>query len=217
MRSKPSPKLKKLGSAAFYEFPMAKITLPDTLTEIGYAAFKYCAKLESLDIPNGVKEIPDSLLQMAQDENNGWASITSLTSISMAPDVTKIGGWAFANCTSVKSFDGLSDSLKVITSLGDGALMGLSIDDTLIYIPKTLDQTSIGRFTFNGANLGTDLEIPSFITELGENAFGWANLENVIISAKKMIEAHRIISSIRYSRLRQGLTAVVKGIVAEDS
>ena len=178
-----TPKLKKLGSAAFYEFPMTTITLPSTLTEIGYAAFKHCAKLESLDIPKGVKEIPGSLLEMEQDESNGWASITSLKSISMASDVTKIGGWAFANCTSVKSFDGLSDSLKVITSLGDGALMGLSIDDTLIYIPKTLNQTSIGMYTFNGANIGTDLEIPSFITEIGENAFGWANLENVIIPA----------------------------------
>lgn len=39
----------------------------------------------------------------------------------------------------------------------------------------------------------------------------------VIIPAKKMIEAHRIISSARYLRLRQKLTACVKGIVAEDS
>ncbi len=178
-----TPNLTKLGSAAFYEFPLAKITLPDTLTEIGYAAFKHCAQLESLDIPKGVKEIPCSLLEMEQDESNNWASITSLTSISMASDVTKIDGWAFANCTHVTSFDGLADSLKGLTSLGEGALMGISISDILIYIPETLNQTSIGRFTFNGANLGTDLEIPSFITELGENAFGWANLEHVIIPA----------------------------------
>ena len=35
--------------------------------------------------------------------------------------------------------------------------------------------------------------------------------------AKKMIEAQRIISIIRYLRLGQELTADVKGIAAEDS
>ena len=67
-----------IGDNAFtYSLKMEKISLPKTLTEIGYHAFYSCQKLASVSIPATVKKIGDrafqecfELKEIEGDENN---------------------------------------------------------------------------------------------------------------------------------------------------
>ena len=73
--------------------------MPDTLTSIGYSAFRGCTSLTSL------QGLPDTLTSIG---NFAFSGCTSLTSLQGLPDtLTSIGREAFKGCTS-------------LTSLGDG-------------------------------------------------------------------------------------------------
>lgn len=74
---------------AFNYCPMASITIPDTVTNIGMYAFENCTGLATIAISPGVTTISPF----------AFAGCVSLTNILVSSSITNIGAQAFANCT----------------------------------------------------------------------------------------------------------------------
>ena len=91
---------------------LTQITIPDSVTSIGYSAFEGCTSLTQITIPDSVTSI----------DNSAFRGCTSLTQITIPDSVTSIGGWAFSGCSSLTAIT-IPDS---VISIGDEAFSGCS-------------------------------------------------------------------------------------------
>ena len=78
---------------AFYNSSLATITLPNTLTSIGYSAFSGCSTLTSISIPNSVKNLGRSAFE----------NCVSLTTIILSNEMTILNDNTFQDCSSLKA------------------------------------------------------------------------------------------------------------------
>ena len=147
------------------------MTLPSTLTSIGYRCFEGCSKLKNINLNSGITSIdrrafyecsklncslPTSLTTVGEQAFNGCTSLT-ISDLSL-PNLQSLGNYAFAGARITKVSD-----LGTITSIPDGGVIGsmFSIFDsqfvgtiTEAVLPATL--TYLGRFTFyNHYNLSS--------------------------------------------------------------
>ena len=102
---------------------LTSITIPNSVTNIGYSAFDSCTSLTSITIPNSVTSIG----------NSAFRGCTSLSSIIIPNSVTSIGHSAFSNCFALKSIV-IPVSVKQI---GDLAFDGCK--EIQILAPESLD------------------------------------------------------------------------------
>lgn len=103
---------------AAFRKTIARITLPEGITEIGGSAFWSCTSLQSVNIPDGVSKIgesafcgcimlksidfPDTLRTIG---NYALFKCNSLQSIIIPEGVVEIGLAAFANCTLLETLE----------------------------------------------------------------------------------------------------------------
>ena len=121
-----------LGSEAFRGCAgITSVIIPEGVTSIGSGAFGYCTKLVSVSIPEGVTNIG----------GNAFFYCASLTSVSIPDGVTSIGGYAFCYCAKMTS----------------------------INIPEGV--TSIGEYAFSSCGKLEEINIPTSVTSIGANAF----------------------------------------------
>ena len=148
------------------EKPAAKvITLPDTITSLGYGAFAGCLSLESVTIPNSVTSI----------DNYAFDGCSSLESINIPSGVTSIGDGAFDGCSSLESVT-IPNS---VTSIGNSVFSGCSSLES-VTIPNSV--TSIGNSVFSGCSSLESVTIPSGVTSIGNSAFyGCSSLKSINI------------------------------------
>ncbi len=159
----------RIQKSAFDGDDITSITIPNTVTYIGYMAFCSCRKLTSIAIPNSVTSISEQ----------AFKECTNLSSISIGSGITSIGNGAFSGCPITKPLYGASslvrmptdyagsynipEGIKIIT---DGAFSGCT-GLTSITIPSSV--TSIGRAAFGGcSNLSlviSEAEIPPYLAE----------------------------------------------------
>ncbi len=115
------------GSTAVYCRPNAtSVTIPDSVTEIGSAAFLGCVTLTSVIIPEGVTEIG----------SQAFADCRSLTSVTIPASVTSVSYLAFAYCSSLKEV-----YCKPTTPpTGDSSMFYDNASGRKIYVPtKSVD------------------------------------------------------------------------------
>ena len=171
---------KSIGTYAFaYCSSLTSITIPESVTSIGYDAFsgcsslesvifgansqlesigdyafEWCSRLTSVTIPEGVTSIGE----------NTFLGCSSLTSITIPEGVTSIGSFAFYYCSSLTNIT----IPEGVTSIGENTFRGCS-SLTSITIPEGV--TSIGENTFWGCSRLTSITIPEGVTSIGEDAF----------------------------------------------
>ena len=93
----------RIGRAFAHKHEVGKITIPKSVTEISYDAFRDCARLTKVTISNGVTSIGGSAFE----------DCVSLTDIDIPEGVTVIDYATFKNCKSLEKLE-LPDSLTEI-------------------------------------------------------------------------------------------------------
>jgi len=138
------------------------VTLPESLTTLGYGAFYKCKSLRAVKIPSGVTAIPDQC----------FYGCSSLESVIIPEGVTTIGICAFAVCN-LNALT-LPESLEKIGVSAFGSNSSLKS----VNIPakvKTIDESA---FSYCGL---TDLVIQEGVQVIGQDAFSNNSLENLTL------------------------------------
>ncbi len=96
---------KTIANSAFrYCASLTSVTIPDSVTSIGGFAFEYCTSLKSVTIPDSVTGINESTFENCK----------ALTKVTIGNSVTSIGGHAFYDCTSLTSIT-IPENVKTIS------------------------------------------------------------------------------------------------------
>ena len=144
-----------IGRAAFMNCTgLTSLTIKGVATSIGAVAFSTCTSLTSLSLVGSFQTIGE----------HAFASCNSLTSLSLTGDVQKIGDYAFVTCNSLTSLSLTGD----IQEIGDYAFYSCPSLKT-VTLPKSL--TSIGSHAFDSCTSLNPIEIPGTVTEIGDCAF----------------------------------------------
>lgn len=151
------------------------ITIPDSVTSIGFNAFSGCDKLIQKEngvsyVDKWVTDCDTSVTEVSLRSNTkGIASYAfegcnKLTGITLPNGVTVIGGYAFYDCSSLTDIV-VPDS---VASIGGYAFYNCS-SLTGITIPEGV--TGIGDMAFSGCSSLTDITVPDSVKQIGKGVF----------------------------------------------
>ena len=163
--------------------PVKKVTIPDTVTELGDGVFSSCFKLEEVRLPAGLKkigdtafsycyalkaiELPDSLESIGKC---AFAYCTSLTGVGIPKGIRSIGTGAFMNCIGITKFTGgMVDSDGAIYSADQKVLLACpaAAGERFAVKPGT-EKIAYGAFA--GASV-REVMLPEGLREIGNYAF----------------------------------------------
>lgn len=180
--------LTKIGNSCFEGAQIKKITIPDTVAEIGNSAFFYCEQLASITLPSGLQKISDSMLASCASLTSitipesvtaiGASAFSNsrLTSITIPSTVTTLGSRAFAGCESLTSMDIQANVSTIPNNFAQGCPL------TSLTLPSTLQ--TIGASAFVSVNVIqiTELTIPASVTSIGDYAFAGNNASQMTLT-----------------------------------
>ena len=178
--------LETINSYAFQETAITEITIPSTVTSLGYAPWKDCASLTSIvwkakNFLGSDYSTNTHPFYMTYSSNSKVTSVTfaegvetipyyicynmpNLVNLTIPSTVTRIGMSSFSSCTSLTEVV-LPEGL---TSVGSQAFSNCS-NLTSINIPTTLNSIST-RFV-SGCSKLTRIDLHEGITSIGAEAF----------------------------------------------
>jgi len=196
-----------IGDNAFRDCAsLTGITIPDSVTSIGTYAFYYCFSLTGITIPDSVESIG----------NNAFYGCTILTSVTIGSGVTSIGTYAFSYCyrlTSITIPDG-------VTSIGNNAFSGCTILTGI-----TVDENNTSYASVDGILYDKDkkklilvpsgktgnVTIPDSVTSIEDNAFeGCTSLTGITVDENNPNLAS--VNGILYNNDKTKIILVLKGI-----
>lgn len=112
-----------IGWNAFYKCSdLISVTLPNSITSIGRETFRGCASLTSVTIPSSVSSI----------EYRAFDNCSSLTSIKIPNSVTDIGGGVFEYCSCLASVTSLNLTPPICL---DSDVFSWIADGCVIHVP----------------------------------------------------------------------------------
>ncbi len=131
----------RIAERAFYETGVTWVSLPDTVTDIGTAAFSGCNDLQTLHLPAQLKAISPAMLESCFrlhgldipegveriDTGALWCNFY-LERLSLPASLTVIEHFNFTQCLSLERFD-LAAGSTAFRTLDDGRVL-LSADGT---------------------------------------------------------------------------------------
>ena len=165
----------------------------ESVTTISSYAFKDCSGLKSLTIPSSVTSISVFTFNGCSIENltyntnaigNAFRGRTSLKTVNIGDNVTRISSEAFSGCTGLTSITIPSN----VTSISSDAFNNCDNLETLTYNTNAIGSafsgitslrtinignnvTSIGDNAFKGCTELMTITIPNNVTSIGNNAF----------------------------------------------
>ncbi len=134
---------------------LRSVSIPNSITSIGYHAFCGCYDLTSVTIPNSVRFIGDAAFYDCQE----------LASVTLSNNLTSIEDDVFYQCFELASIT-IPNSVKSIGDMAFYCCASLSS----INIPNSV--TSIGKDAFFNCVSLPSINIPNSVTSIGEGAFG---------------------------------------------
>lgn len=145
---------------------LKSVTIPNTLTSIGEAAFSGCENLASITIPSSVNQI-------------GWGAFDGTAWLKKQSN-----GVVYAGNVLYSYKGSMPDNTKIVVkdgtvSITDGAFAG-TIGLTSITIPQSVKY--IGKSAFGGCDELPSIILPNGITSIEENCFeGCSSLTSIDI------------------------------------
>ncbi len=114
-----------IGDNVFSNYSLERVSLPETIEEIGEWAFSGCAKLTEINLPAALKSIG----------NSAFCNSHELTSFNIPQNLFYIGDNCFSNCTQLASFT--VDAANTHFTVQDGILYGTEngVPTTLVMYP----------------------------------------------------------------------------------
>ena len=154
---------------AFGGCAIASLTLPETVTDIYYDAFRGCRKLTSVTLPDSVTYLGSSV----------FAECEALTEVTLPKGLASIENATFRACGSLVKIE-IPAGVK---SIGSSAFDGCALNK--IALPEGV--ASIGNEAFKDCAF-EEIEIPKSVTTIGADASRdeWAAaLERALASARE--------------------------------
>lgn len=164
----------EIGNAAFCNSSVERVFIPDTVTKIGISAFSGCKKLSSLILPNSLTSLGSRC----------FGGTRALTSVILPQSLTKLPAYCFGNSSivSIKVHSGIT-VIEHSTFEDCTDLMTVCLPDSL---------TEIEYDAFSGCSALKDIFLPDSICTIGESVFAdCISLASVSIPSRvSYISAH---------------------------
>ncbi|MDE6034514.1 MAG: leucine-rich repeat protein [Ruminococcus sp.] len=209
-------KVMTIRQYAFQNKKLTNVTIPDSVTSIGYQAFYGCKNLTALSMPDSIIELSNECfydctsLQSVKFSNKlteikGFYGCTSLEEITIPASVRTVAG--FGGCTSLTSVT-IPSTVNTIGSSAFSSCKGLksvTIEEGVQFISN--------NYAFSGCSALESVTIPESVVSIGGSAFAncTALKEITILNPSCSIDT----SSSTVSNGFNGYTGVIYG--AEDS
>ena len=161
--------LSAIGWGAFEDCRgLTGITIPSSVTTIGFMAFEDCRGLTSITLPDSVTSLDDSVF---------WGC-SSLTAVTLPAGLTSIGEHLFDHCTSLTNITIPSG----VTTIGESAFYRC---EALVSIDLPSGVTTVGASAFAGCEALTSIALPNGVTAISDSTFkGCEKLTSVTIPAR---------------------------------
>ncbi len=169
--------VKSIGSYAFADSALTRLTVPATVLSVGKGAFLRCTQLEQVTLWDGILRI----------DGSAFAECSSLKQVTVPNSVTNLGASAFRQCSALQKVvlgrcvTTLADSLfrecsalsevtfgGAVQEIGSGAFNKCT-SLRRIALPDSV--TSIGPEAFQTCLSLTEITLPPGLLDIGKNAF----------------------------------------------
>lgn len=164
---------------------LAKLTIPSSMTKVGYEAFKGCSSLAEIEFMASNKKLAFG--------EGVFMDCTALTTVNLPANVSEMPG-IFGGCTSLEQVNVAEDSEYLISI--EGVVFNKAKTEILFFpcgksgeytLPDTV--TTISSGVFANVEKLTKLVISNAVSYIGESAFAKSVISEIVFEGGEAAEA----------------------------